>query len=226
MATNTLHGRGPSASEALLSQTDGGGTMPTYATPFMDDKLRAEVEFFRQWGFLVVEDAVTPVQTAQLSDALDAAYERTKGDKRGGGGQPDPDAKDHFIHNVLEEDPAFAFLLDNPPVLLRMRAILGAALQLHSATARYVSPGMPDQQWHRDGQFPVSGPGDDTDYRFGQINCGYFLDELTPELGPTMVVPGVSHFAIVFRCGAIAAVHPRSSGCWLSAFCPRILTIR
>ena len=26
--------------------------------------------------------------------------------------------QDHFIHNVLEEDDAFAFLLDNPPVPL------------------------------------------------------------------------------------------------------------
>lgn len=242
-----LPGRGPSASEALLSKSKSG-TMPTYATPFIDEKLRAEVEFFKQWGFLVVradlhcimpagshaascqtnpaahcgcpiahtvsylhlvqrvicagsqvEDAITPEQVAQLSDALDAAYERTKDDKRSGGGAPNPDAKDHFIHNVLEEDPAaFGFLLDNPPVVLRMRAILGSAVQLHSATARYVSPGMPDQQWHRDGGFPVDV---DSDYRFGQINCGYFLDELTPELGVSSFVAGDQHnypHAIIF----------------------------
>ena len=41
------------------------------------------------------------------------------------------------------------------------------------------------------GGFPVPPAGSSSsDYRFGQINCGYFLDELTPELGPTMVVPG------------------------------------
>jgi hypothetical protein len=145
----------------------------------------------------VVEDACTPAQVAQLSDALDAAYERTKGDKRTGGGAPDPNAKDHFIHNVLEEDPAFAFLLDNPPVLLRMRAILGSAVQLHSATARYVSPGMKDQQWHRDGGFPVAAPGD-SDYRFGQINCGYFLDELTPELGVSSYTQILSQLLSLF----------------------------
>lgn len=90
---------------------------------------------------------LTKAQVVQLSRALDGVYERTKGDRRSGGGDQSPDAKDHFIHNVLEEDDDFAFLLDNPPVLLRMRAILGAAVQLHSATARYVSPGMADQQW-------------------------------------------------------------------------------
>ena len=116
---------------------------------------------------------------------------------RTGGGAPDPNAKDHFIHNVLEEDPAFAFLLDNPPVLLRMRAILGSAVQLHSATARYVSPGMKDQQWHRDGGFPVAAPGD-SDYRFGQINCGYFLDELTPELGVSSYTQILSQLLSLF----------------------------
>ena len=34
--------------------------------------------------------------------ALDGVFERTKGDRRGGGGQQAADAKDHFIHNVLE----------------------------------------------------------------------------------------------------------------------------
>lgn len=50
-----LRGRGPSASEALLHQAnvEGAGIMPTYAVPFIDENLRAEVEFFRQWGFLV-----------------------------------------------------------------------------------------------------------------------------------------------------------------------------
>ena len=52
----------------------------------------------------------------------------------------------------------------------------------HGRLSWRVSPGMPDQQWHRDGGFPVTAPGE-SDYRFGQINCGYFLDELTPELG-------------------------------------------
>jgi hypothetical protein len=54
-----LRGRGASASQALLlSQGDDGeSSMPQWATPLMDEQLRQEVEFFQQWGFLVVEDA-------------------------------------------------------------------------------------------------------------------------------------------------------------------------
>ena len=37
---------------------------------------------------------------------------------------------------LLEEDDRFGFLIDNPPVLSRMKALLGNCIQLHSATAR------------------------------------------------------------------------------------------
>ena len=55
---------------------------------------------------------------------------------------------------VVEEDERFSFLLDNPPVITRMKAILGNCLQLHSATARITLPGAVDQGWHRDGPWP------------------------------------------------------------------------
>ena len=42
---------------------------------------------------------------------------------------------DQFTHQLLEEDDAFAVLLDNPSVMKRMTAILGNCIQLHSATA-------------------------------------------------------------------------------------------
>ena len=75
-------------------------------------------------------------------------------------------------------------------VLTRMKAILGNCVQLHSATARVTQPGEPDQNWHRDGPWPMD-PGN-TPYGSipGQINCGYFLDELTIENGPIAIVPG------------------------------------
>lgn len=71
----------------------------------------------------------------------------------------------------------------------RMKAILGNCVQLHSATARVTQP---DQNWHRDGPDPDNTPYGSTP---GQINCGYFLDELTMEKGPIVIVPG-SHRAL------------------------------
>ncbi|MCY3713254.1 MAG: hypothetical protein OXH02_08210, partial [Gemmatimonadetes bacterium] len=107
--------------------------------PDLTPELEREAAFFRKWGYLVVEDALTSGQIKQLRDALDETFSR-----RG----------ESFTHQLLEEDERFAFLLDNPPVLDRMKAILGNCVQLHSATARVTEPGEPDQNWHRDIPWP------------------------------------------------------------------------
>ncbi|MEM7539881.1 MAG: phytanoyl-CoA dioxygenase family protein, partial [Chloroflexota bacterium] len=85
-------------------------------------------------------------------------------------------------------------LLDHPPVLTRMKALLGNCIQLHSATARVTTGGAPDQDWHRDGHWPVDPEGTPYGSIPGQINCGYYLDELTMDNGPIAIVPG-SHRA-------------------------------
>ena len=81
-------------------------------------------------------------------------------------------------------------LLDNLPVFSRMKAILGECVQLHSATARVTLPGEKDQNWHRDVPWPVAPEGTPYGAIPGQINCGYYLDELSEENGPIVIVPG------------------------------------
>jgi ectoine hydroxylase-related dioxygenase (phytanoyl-CoA dioxygenase family) len=154
--------------------------VPLRMNPDLSPQLEREVRFFMKWGYLVVEDAISQQQVKKLRKALDASFERNKA---------------QFIHQLLEEDDAFAFLLDNEPVITRMKAILGNCVQLHSATARVTVPGEKDQDWHRDGPWPVDPDGTPYGSIPGQINCGYYLDELTMENGPIAVVPG-SHRAL------------------------------
>ena len=153
--------------------------IPQHAVPDLSPELEADVRFFQKWGYLIVENAIDPDQVDRLRLALDAAYAR-----RG----------EMFIHQLLEEDEAFVFLLDHPPILDRMRAILGNCLQLHSATARVTECGEEEQSWHRDGPWPIDPDGTPYGSLPGQINCGYYLDELTDENGPIVIVPG-SHRA-------------------------------
>ena len=83
-----------------------------------------------------MDAAIDRQQIELLSDALDDTFASS--------GQ-------QFTSQLLEEDDRFSFLIDNPPVLSRMKAILGNCIQLHSATSRATAPGEPDQDWQRDG---------------------------------------------------------------------------
>ena len=148
---------------------------PAYLNDACPLALREDVAFFQQWGYLIVDDALNAEQVDALRTALDATYARSG---------------EQFIHQLLECDDAFAFLLDNPPVFSRMKAILGQCVQLHSATARVTLPGEKDQNWHRDVPWPVAPEGTPYGAIPGQINCGYYLDELSEENGPIVIVPG------------------------------------
>ena len=149
--------------------------VPAALNPLLIPELGQQVSFFLKWGYLVVEEAVTTEQVETLRSALDDTVKRRE---------------EQFTHELLEEDDRFAFLLDNPPVLRRITAILGNCVQLHSATARVTGPDTPDQDWHRDGPWPVDPDGTPIGSTPAQINCGYYLDELTPENGPIAIVPG------------------------------------
>ena len=99
--------------------------VPAALNPLLTPELAQQVSFFLKWGYLVVDDAVTPQQVETLRGALDDTFRRRE---------------EQFTHQLLEEDDRFAFLLDNPPVLRRITAILGNCVQLHSATARVTAP--------------------------------------------------------------------------------------
>jgi hypothetical protein len=148
--------------------------IPEQLNPDLTRELKEEVAFFMKWGYLVVEDALKQTQIEQLREAF-SSITNTKGT---------------FTHELLEEDDRFEFLLDHPPVLTRMKAILGNCIQLHSATGRLTEPGTEDQTWHRDTPWPVDSAGTPYGSIPGQINCGYYLDELTLENGPIVVLPG------------------------------------
>ena len=149
--------------------------VPLRMNPDLSPELAREVAFFLKWGYLIVENALTQAQLEDLRTVLNQTFERLD---------------TQFTGELLEQDDRFGFLIDNPPVLTRIKAILGNCVQLHSATSRVTQPGEADQNWHRDGPWPMDP--DNTPYGStpGQINCGYFLDEITMENGPIVIVPG------------------------------------
>ena len=133
--------------------------LPDALNPLLSAELQAEVAFFMKYGYLVVEDAITPEQIEILRSAMDTTLEKKQAEdaaafaktleEEGKPAEPFVPDPNRLFGELLEEDERFEFLLDAGPVLTRMRAILGNAVQLHSATARCTRGGSVDQNWHR-----------------------------------------------------------------------------
>ena len=79
----------------LTELTYGLYTLPAHLNGASSPQLREEVAFFQQWGYLVVDDALTSEQVDALRTALDATFAQSN---------------EQFIHQLLECDEAFAFL--------------------------------------------------------------------------------------------------------------------
>jgi len=171
--------------------------VPSVMNPELDPALAREVAFFRKWGYLVVDDGLTPEQVSMLRDLIDVVYDRPHKSNVSAGGKTlnRVNVNDVMIYSLFEEDERFHFLLDHPPAMRRVQALLGNCIQLHSAQGRLTQPGEPEQRWHRDTPFPQDPDGTPIGAGFGQLACVYYLDELTNENGPLCILPG-SHKAL------------------------------
>ena len=141
-----------------------------------------------KWGFLVLPGALPPDTLRSLRDAVDEVSDRYRHQ------EPTRDSRQGLYHFMLEEDERFHLLLDYPPVFRWIQAIMGTCVQLHSATGRFVLPGMADQAWHRDSPWPVDPEGVPIGSLPSQINAIYYLDDVDETNGPTVLVPG-SHLS-------------------------------
>jgi hypothetical protein len=120
--------------------------IPNQLNPVISQELQNEVNFFLKWGYLIVNNALNDKEVATIR----AAFDDTLNDKN---------KLNHIEVGLLEYDERFVFLLNNNPVIKRIEAILGHCIQLHSATARVTKPNTPNQNWNRDGPWPVDPEG-------------------------------------------------------------------
>ncbi len=86
-------------------------------------------------------------------------------------------------HKLLKYQ-AFIDLIEHPAILERQQAIFGNQTQLlqYDLLRQDAHSRMPARSWHRDFIFPGDRPL--------SINTIVYLDPMTPERGPTCVVPG------------------------------------
>lgn len=98
------------------------------------------------------------------------------------------------INNAFNRDPLFLKYLDKPGLIDLAEAIHGADCHVIAMHTWMVGPGRPDQTLHTD-WLPLSLPEDvaaDPRVRIPIFitTAHLYLDDVTEELGPTVIVPG------------------------------------
>ncbi|AVH55592.1 MULTISPECIES: phytanoyl-CoA dioxygenase family protein [Streptomyces] len=152
------------------------------------------LDAFEREGFVVLRDVITPEWREQAAAAamLLLASDRPLGRDRS------VDGKDGF-RGIVAMDDTFLPLVTNPKVLPTLVALLSANLHLMSSNLIYmpsIPPGdkrtirVPERHgWHRDMSSATRDLGTDLVPRMS-IKAAYFLSDLTPDAGVTMVLPG------------------------------------
>lgn len=134
-----------------------------------DMDTESEMQFFLANGYLHRRGVFSAVELDRLRAAYTAAGAR-RGRKVS---QPETLAQ-----------PDLVALLDHDGLVGPITALFGAQSQMLSLDTLYQGPHDPgpERQWHRDfnapGDWPLS------------VNTITYLDDMTPERGPTLVIPG------------------------------------
>jgi hypothetical protein len=135
---------------------------------------------FMRDGYVIMHDALKGYQLEELN----AAYERQLALH-----PPEPGALRVEVPRILERDPAFEQLMDNPPTFTVARAVIGADIELASSgeldhklprTPAYIG-------WHGDFQWMTNVPFPRQNY---WVRCTYFLSDVREDTGPFTLLPG------------------------------------
>lgn len=143
---------------------------PSSCAPLQDAPASAALLIAEQ-GYAVCRNLLDPTLLAEVREEFDRLWV-----SHGAAGR--------VFQQQLLASPVFVRLIEHPPILDIHRALFGDQVQLLSLDLLRQGPdsSAPDYAWHRDFHFP----GD----HVIAANTILYLDDLTPESGPTRVVPG------------------------------------
>lgn len=167
----------------------------TYEVQASRDDVRALVED----GYLVRERLIQGELLEELrgaADAIAAEAEKKQGQGIGGG------FGGLFVRHLIDKHPTFLKMIHFAPTLSVARAVLGPQVQIHASVLRVAYPDAGNQQveWHfhqrvvpdiiEKGQSKGEPP---FFFRPAVLDNLIYLDDLTLESGPLVVLPGSHH---------------------------------
>lgn len=133
----------------------------------------------REFGYCIVEDALSTEEVREIHEALGRAAEEDLADKTAWHSNGN-----HKLFMLLNRDPVFLGLARNPTALHFAGELLGPDMLLSSITANITQPGNIAQLLHTDQQY-ITEP-----WPFpATVNVLWALDDFTEEVGATRVVP-------------------------------------
>ncbi|MFE5159047.1 phytanoyl-CoA dioxygenase family protein [Streptomyces sp. NPDC056697] len=149
---------------------------------------------FERQGFVILRNVISPEWREQAASAAT----RLLADDRTLGRDRSADGKDGF-RGIVAIDDTFLPLVTNLKVLPTLVALLSPNLHLMSSNLIYM-PSIPTDGtrtirvperhgWHRDMSTATRDLGTRTVPRLS-IKAAYFLSDLTPDAGVTMILPG------------------------------------
>jgi ectoine hydroxylase-related dioxygenase (phytanoyl-CoA dioxygenase family) len=159
---------------------------------------KSEIAQFWQDGFLVVPDAITPVQLAAMRGQIDDWVEESRG-HREPFGPPTLDGRPRFdmgeehrsdrpalrrVNNPSDVAPAFRDVMEKARVVDMVADLLGPDVKFHHCKINLKLPGSNTEVgYHQDFAY-TPHTNDDL------ITALIFIDEVTEDNGALMVVPG------------------------------------
>ena len=130
------------------------------------------------YGFTIVENVLNAEDVEAMRAALIRCAEEhgTEHTHRGSA---------RHVSNLPTLDPVFFKCIDHPEILPLLEHFLGKSLVLGSLNSRIVRPGDGDQGMHSDIPLDMLNMASPV-----MMNTVWMLDDFTPALGATRVVPG------------------------------------
>lgn len=135
-------------------------------------------------GFFIVENVLSRVECKAMGEAFDRLYDAEKGQ---GGHEVHVEPGARRLSNIFNKTDAFDKCLWIPEVLAASAYLLGE-IKVHGANVRDPIKGYGNQDLHVD--VPKKFVDD-----WWVVNSMIMFDDMTPDNGPTRVVPGSHYWA-------------------------------
>ncbi|MBI1180127.1 MAG: phytanoyl-CoA dioxygenase family protein [Alphaproteobacteria bacterium] len=151
------------------------------STPEDRERLAPQIRHLNEHGYVIIENALSPVQFAAIRDGLDEVNSGTGFARSAFLGE-----KTQRPYGLLAKTKAVWPLAAHPDVVAVCEGHMDDQIQLSSLTAATLHPGQPAQTLHRDdGFYNLPDPHPPL-----SVSSIWALDDFTAENGGTLLVPG------------------------------------